>query len=748
MLTQIKRLGGALINDTIRAADHADSAAFDALEPRQLLAVNILNPIPDAAIAQNSSATVINLAGRYDNPELNGTIARFDTTLGAFNVVLYNNATPITVANFLRYVSEGRYADTIIHRNVPGFIVQGGGFQRPSQDNAAPATIASFGTIQNEPGISNLRGTIAMAKLGGNPNSATSQWFFNLADNSGNLNNQNGGFTVFGRVIGNGMTVVDAIAAVPRFNADSFYGTNGLYSDLPLRNFTTAPVKPENFVSMNITTIPELTYSVTSSNEALVNPSLNGSNLTLTYGANITGSSTVTVRTTAADGSFVEDTFLVTVVGPPAVGAVVAAPQPAVVKGQALTLTAKNITDITKSLTKVQFFHDANNDGVLDAEDTLLVEDSSSSGGWTARIDTAGLSEGSHRFFARGIGANGVAGPAAAVVHRVVPPPSIGALAGSTNTVGRNSTFNLLASGVTIPGAPLKTVEFYRDTNGNGVFDAGIDKKVAASSSAPGGTAAGKVSTKGFGVGDTMFFARAQDKSGAWGPAVAATITITNAAPTIATFKGAPAVVKNVGDPVTLSVSGKDLDGKIVRVQYFRDTEIAGEDTLEPGNGVLDDNDVLIGDITAGGFKLVYLTTRLPLSPNGMDRYFARAYDNDGGVSTIAFTDVRINKPPTVGDLIVTPSNGDTITTFSFSIAAADADGLIKSVELFRDTNGDGLFTARVDKSIGKAKLAGDRWVLAITGKKLGIGESRIFVRAADNLGGLSTTLNTVVTVA
>jgi len=761
MLTRIKRIHAALFGTPTPnppptggpPSDLVASAgvipAFDPLEPRQLLAVNILSPIADTAVSQNSAATVVNLSGRYDNPELDGTIARFDTSLGAFHVLLANNARPITVANFLRYITEGRYADTIIHRSVSNFIIQGGGFQRPATDDATPGTIATFGAIQNEPGFSNLRGTIAMAKVGGNANSATSQWFFNLADNSSNLDNQNGGFTVFGRVIGNGMTIVDAIAGVSRFNADSFYGTNGLFSDLPLREFTGTPIKPDNFVSMNITTVPELTYSVTSSNSDLVNATLDGNNLTLAYGANLTGSSTVTVRTTAADGSFVDDTFLVSVVGPPSVGQVVAGPQPAVTSGQMMTLTATNITDLTGSLAKVQFFHDANGDGLLDAEDTLLGEDNASKGGYSIKFGTAGLPQGQNRFFARAVGAGDVFGPAASVVHRVVPPPSVGSLESSVTPIPRNSKFELWAGGISLPGAPLKTVEFYRDTNGNGTFDVGIDKKVASASKLTNGVAVGKVASKGFAYGENTFFARVLDKGGSWGPASTVTVAVTNAAPTIKAVKAKPAIVKNVGDPVALSVSGgKDTDGKIVRVQYFRDTEVAGEDSLGPANGEFDENDELIGEVTVSGFKFTYLTTRLPLTSGRTDRYFARAFDNDGGVSTVVWTDVRMNLPPTLTDPQVTPDAGDLVTTFTFSAAAGDPDGVIKSVEFYRDTNGNGIHDAKVDKVIGKAKFIGDRWVLTLAGKKLSAGENRIFVRATDKVGGFSQSLSLTVTLA
>ena len=165
----------------------------------------------------------------------NATIVEFQTVMGNFEVNLYDNATPATVANFLLYVDNGDYTNTIYHRTVSAFIVQGGGFtfDRDLVGVTEPpvGNIPSRPTVTNEPALSNVRGTIAMAKLGNDPNSATSQWFINLSDNSANLDAQNSGFTVFGEVVGNGMVVVDAIAALENFP----FG--GAFDALPLRDY-------------------------------------------------------------------------------------------------------------------------------------------------------------------------------------------------------------------------------------------------------------------------------------------------------------------------------------------------------------------------------------------------------------------------------------------------------------------------------------------------------------------------------
>lgn len=153
------------------------------------------------------------------------TVVQFQTTLGDIEVNLYDDTTPDTVTNFLMYVEAGAYENTVIHRSAKSFVIQGGGYTL--NDDSLDALLTPW-SPDNEPVYSNIRGTIAMAKLEDDPNSATSQWFVNLGNNASNLDHANGGFTVFGQVIGDGMAVVDAIAALERFNL------GGAFTSAPL----------------------------------------------------------------------------------------------------------------------------------------------------------------------------------------------------------------------------------------------------------------------------------------------------------------------------------------------------------------------------------------------------------------------------------------------------------------------------------------------------------------------------------
>ena len=196
------------------------------------------------------------------------TVVRFDTSLGSFDVELYDDDAPITVANFLAYVNGGLYDDSFIHRSVPGFVIQGGGFlyDQPQVDATDFPSISTFGEIVNEadPLISNLRGTIAMARRTG-ADTASSQFFFNLGDNSASLDKtvNSAGYAVFGEVIGSGMDVVDAIAAVDIYNFTNYTTGDPTFQSLPVRNYSTQEwldyiaVDDDNMVLLNVSLNPE-----------------------------------------------------------------------------------------------------------------------------------------------------------------------------------------------------------------------------------------------------------------------------------------------------------------------------------------------------------------------------------------------------------------------------------------------------------------------------------------------------------
>lgn len=138
----------------------------------------------------------------------------FETNHGDICLTLFPDVAPVTVANFLGYVDYGYYDMTLVHRSVPDFVIQGGGFSGEPDPNRFSAVIPTDPPIINEASRSNRRGTIAMARTD-DPNSATNQWFINLKDNTFlDRSLTAAGYAVFGEVV-QGLDVVDAIAALP-----------------------------------------------------------------------------------------------------------------------------------------------------------------------------------------------------------------------------------------------------------------------------------------------------------------------------------------------------------------------------------------------------------------------------------------------------------------------------------------------------------------------------------------------------
>jgi cyclophilin family peptidyl-prolyl cis-trans isomerase len=149
-----------------------------------------------------------------------------ETSLGTFKVQLYPDKAPATVANFLRYVDDRYYDNTLFHRVVPDFVLQGGGYDADFTEKKTREPIKN----ESANGLPNTRGTLAAARAA-NPDSATAQFFVNARDNPflDRANSRDGaGYCVFGRVVA-GMDVVDRILRVPT-------GPRGMHQDVPLEN--------------------------------------------------------------------------------------------------------------------------------------------------------------------------------------------------------------------------------------------------------------------------------------------------------------------------------------------------------------------------------------------------------------------------------------------------------------------------------------------------------------------------------
>ena len=161
-----------------------------------------------AAIASLAAAGVATAA----NPQV-----ELDTTQGKIRIELFPDAAPKTVANFLQYVKDGFYSGTQFHRVIPGFMVQGGGVTADFKEKPTRAPVPIESQQSVKAGLSNVVGSVSMARTG-DPNSATAQFFINVADNK-RLDFQSAdargyGYTVFGKVV-EGMDVVNKIAAAP-----------------------------------------------------------------------------------------------------------------------------------------------------------------------------------------------------------------------------------------------------------------------------------------------------------------------------------------------------------------------------------------------------------------------------------------------------------------------------------------------------------------------------------------------------
>jgi peptidyl-prolyl cis-trans isomerase A (cyclophilin A) len=287
----------------------------------------VLNkPIADRWGLEGSPLSV-DLAKAFGTEAIDDQVVRFTSQFISgevplvLDMALFSNRTPVTRTNFLNYVNDGRYVNSIIHRSIPGFVIQGGGFRITE---SSLDTVTTDPPIINEFGISNTFGTISMAKLGGNPDSATSQWFVSLGPNTDILDPQNSGFTVFGRI------TKDTLGFAQDFGNPNIFPTfnyGGVLSALPLF-YTHNPangLQIEEFIlfpGVSIVPLPEgqagestvLEYNVV----AISNPDIASASIDPQSHLNISplalGSTSITVRATDSVGNTVDDSFILTIV--------------------------------------------------------------------------------------------------------------------------------------------------------------------------------------------------------------------------------------------------------------------------------------------------------------------------------------------------------------------------------------------------------------------------------------------------
>jgi cyclophilin family peptidyl-prolyl cis-trans isomerase len=156
-----------------------------------------------------AQATTSPAAVPSPRPTPSGPVVVLETTFGRIRIGLYDDKSPVSTENFLKYVRKGQYTGTIFHRVMPNFMIQGGGMTPDMNEKPTDAPIRN----EARNGLRNSRGTVAMARTS-DPNSATAQFFINLKDNASlDFGIKGAGYAVFGEVL-DGMDVVDKIAAV------------------------------------------------------------------------------------------------------------------------------------------------------------------------------------------------------------------------------------------------------------------------------------------------------------------------------------------------------------------------------------------------------------------------------------------------------------------------------------------------------------------------------------------------------
>jgi hypothetical protein len=422
---------------------------------------------------------------------------------------------------------------------------------------------------------------------------------------------------------------------------------------------------------------------------------------------------------------------------PPLIEGLAGTPNP-VIRPAALTLAATGVNDPDGEVVQVQFYRDTNGDSQWDAGDALLGADTDGSGGWTWTGGTAAWTLGLQTFFARaqddGDAWSEPVSAAAAVENAV---PVVTGFSAAPNPVPRPDALTLTADGVSDPDGSVASVEFYRDANGDGQWDAGDVLLGADVDGGDGWSWSG--GTADWTPGQHTFFARALDNDDAWSTPVDATGTVDNAAPLVTTLLIASDPVTRP-EALTLTADGvSDPDGSVARVEFYRDAN---------GDSQWDAGDALLGADVDGSDGWSWNGGTAGWTP-GPYTFFARAQDNDAAWSgPVSATAAVENAIPIVGSL---SGDRNPVPLFgSLTLEAKDVndpDGGVDRVEFYRDTNGDSGWDEG-DQLLGADEDGANGW--SWTGGTAGwtLGEHTFFARARDNDGAWSEAAMGSVTVA
>ncbi len=417
----------------------------------------VSTPISNVVVASGGTST-IDLAASFSDPDTTNSQIVFDTSDGAMTVNLDDAQAPQTVANFLDYVENSRYDGTIFHRlDTSPPVLQGGGFgvQADSSGGVTFPAVANANdpllTDEASSSAQDTLGTLAMAQPSNNANGATSEFFFNLADNSSSLA---GNFAVFGSVASDptSQAVFQALQATPTQDESAF---NSAFSTLPIgssANLTDFPTNttPSDYLTVNDVQVVKqdeaLTYTVVSNSD----PSLVSTQFVAGHPEVMSvqpvgqsGTATITVQATDEFGASVQTSFQVTVV-PLTIGSVT----------NPINSSNDTKTSISGTAAAGASISITANDGTGTSTPVTATATAGADGKWTASgIDVSSLSDGTITYTATTTDAAGDA----VTVSQTATKDTVAAVSitSVTDPATMHNQTNTSASGTTEVGATV-----------------------------------------------------------------------------------------------------------------------------------------------------------------------------------------------------------------------------------------------------------------------------------------------------